>query len=154
MRVEITCKGKSILQGNPLYLETRVKWMPYSTRARIHIRAFWMNQVYIWNYQNHRENHWNQNNQRGQGKHYQKPSRKPTQTNKTQLLDLCRPRWTWVRTTWIVFVWLSLWFDSFSLGLFGRFVFVGCPYGCWCVQLLHCMFKRLPGHNYITNFMW
>ena len=38
----------------------------------------------------------NQNNQRGQGKSYQKPSRKPNIPKTTKLLDLCRPRWTWV----------------------------------------------------------
>ena len=32
-------------------METRVKWMPYSTKERIHVRAFSRNQVYIWTYQ-------------------------------------------------------------------------------------------------------
>ena len=37
----------------------------------------------------------NQNNQRGQGNNYQKPSRKQNK-QKTQLSDPCRPKWTWV----------------------------------------------------------
>ena len=39
----------------------------------------------------------NQNNQRGQGNNFQKPSRKPDISNETKLFDLCRPKWTWVR---------------------------------------------------------
>ena len=37
-------------------METRVKWLPYSTQDCINVRAFSRNQMYIWSYKNHREN--------------------------------------------------------------------------------------------------
>ena len=36
-----------------------------TTKERIHVGAFSKNQVYIWKYQNHRENQRNQHNKRG-----------------------------------------------------------------------------------------
>ena len=98
-------------KGGPLlYMETRVKWMPFQQRGASTSEPFRGIKCTFENTKSHRE-HWrNQDNQRWQGKHYQQPSRKPNKPNKTKLSDPCRPKWTWVWKFVFVCCWCPRWF--------------------------------------------
>ena len=118
----------------------------------IHVRDFSRNQLYIWAYQNHRENQRNQNNHRGPGKHYQQSWRKPNIQNTTKLSDACRREWTWVWEFCRVWhLWCFFWIlvDSCCLDLFGRVGLFGFPGGLWYFQtfalyVYACAWQQLP----------
>ena len=130
-------------------METRVKWMPYSTKERIHVRAFSRNQVYIWKYENHRENQRNQNNQRGQGKNYQQPSRKPQIKKQTNVQTHVGQSEHGSETfLFFLFVGFSRWLLTVvALASLVVLVSLVLPMVVDVLKLLHCMFKRVPGNN-------
>ena len=110
-------------------METRVKWMLYSTKERVHVRAFSRNQMHIWKYK----------------KPFGKP-KKPKQPKmstqklsksieKTKETKTVRPMSAKVDMGMKVFCLVSpVVVNSFCLGLFGCFGFFGFPYGFWCFE--------------------
>ena len=145
-------------------METRVKWMPYSTKERIHVRAFSMNQVYIWKCQK----------PSGKPKKPKRPRQKlsktigKTKTNKKTFRPMSAKVDMGLKVLLFLFVLVfSMVFDSFCLDLFGFFGFFGFPddfdifkctfdsskrLGRGCAPLLNkafhftrvSMYKRLP----------
>ena len=107
-------------------METRVKWMPSSTKERIHVRALSRNQVFE-NINNHRGN---QRNQRGQGDIYQNTSRKPTTTENHNFQTHVGQRGHGSERLLFVVLVVSIVVDSVCLDLFGCFGFFGFPGGC------------------------
>ena len=114
-------------------METRVKRMPYSTKDRIHVRAFSRNQVYIWKYQK----------PSGKPKKPKQPKRSRQQlsttiekTKITKKKKMFRPMSAKVDMGlkvlfFLLFLVFPMVFDSFCLDLFGCFGFFGFPYGFW-----------------------
>ena len=111
-------------------MNTRVKWMPYSTKEHVFVRAFSRNQMYIWKYQSIGETKETKTTKEVKAKTI-KNHRENQTTKKPTLSDPCRPKWTWVwKFVLFLFCLVSpMVFDSFRLGLFGCFGFFGFPYG-------------------------
>ena len=145
-------KGESLAKGNQL--ETRVKWMPYSTKERIHVRAFSRNQVYIWTFQK----------PPGKPKKPKQPKRSSHRENKKKQtfrpmsaqvdmgLKVCFlfSQWFWYLLHWPLWLFWFLWFSPWLLMLSN----------CCIVRLSVCLetikltCSWYTGFPFITNSPW
>ena len=144
------CKGKSIIQGNPLYMEARVKSeCLIQRRGASNSEPFEGIKYTCENIKTIGGNQQQQNNQRGQGKNYQKPSIKPKEPKQPKRQDLCRPKWTWVLSFCCVCMcsFSRWWLMAFTLASLAVLFVLVAPMVFDVCKLLHCMFKLLPGNN-------
>ena len=114
----------------------------YSAKGRIQLRAFWRNQVYIWTYQKPLGKPTNPNQPERSRQKVSTAIGNTTHVNNTNTFGPMSPKVDMGPK--VLFLFYSIVFphvfDSFCLGLFGRFVFFGFP-------VVFDMFKRLPGNS-------